>query len=73
MKPQHHIKKRSTLVQQTDGSVFKLNFFSRLQVLKLSIDTKSNILWKCFLMDAHINKNYKALFLKKFNYFKSGN
>lgn len=70
MKPKYHLKKNAIFVQSTDGSVYKLNVFSKLLVLKLSIDPKSNMLWKCTTVHKIINKNYKIIFLKKFNYLK---
>lgn len=65
MKQKYHIKKRQIFVQLTDGSVIKLSVFSKLLVLKLSIDIKSNVLWKLSLFSTN-NKNYKNLFLKRF-------
>jgi hypothetical protein len=65
MKSKYHLIKNKVYVQLTDGSVFKINTFSKNVVLKLNFDTKSNILWKAPLQSI-INKNYKHFFIKKF-------
>lgn len=70
MKPQYHLLKQKVRVQLTDGSVFFLNMFSGVSILKLNLDPKSHHLWK-ERTNVGINKSFVALFMKKFNFFIS--
>lgn len=65
MKCQVHLKRRKTYVQFTDGSISKLQIFSKESILKCNIDPKSHPLWKSFTNKA-IDRNYKKTFVKKF-------
>jgi ribosomal protein L31 len=67
MKPQYHLLKQQKRIQLTDGSIFFLDIFSEISVLKLSVDPKSHVLWK-EKSNFEINKNSMAVFLKKFNF-----
>ena len=69
MKSKYHLKKDKSWIQLTDGSILKLNVFSKSTRLKLNVDTKSHSLWKEVNMII-LNKDYKKLFLKKFNFLK---
>nr|YP_009476614.1 ribosomal protein L31 [Chroomonas placoidea]AVM81107.1 ribosomal protein L31 [Chroomonas placoidea] len=69
MKSKFHFKKNKIWAQLTDGSIVNLNVFSKSTKLKLNVDIKSHCLWKennTFI----VNKDYKEIFLKKFNFFK---
>jgi hypothetical protein len=69
MKSKYHLIKNKVYVQLTDGSVFKLNIFSKIIRLKLNLDPKSHILWKN-IVENSANKNYRNSFMKKF-FFKN--
>lgn len=69
MKTKYHLKKNKSWVQLTDGSIFRLNVFSKSIKLKLNVDTKSHSLWK-ETNTIILSKDYKKLFLKKFNFLK---
>ena len=67
MKSQYHLLKQQKRIQLTDGSIFFLDIFSEILVLKLSVDPKSHVLWK-EKSNFEINKNSMTVFLKKFNF-----
>lgn len=69
MKSKYHLKKDKILVQLTDGSILRLDVFSKSTKLKLNVDLKSHALWK-ENTTIILNKDYKKIFLKKFNFFK---
>jgi ribosomal protein L31 len=68
MKSQYHLLKQKKRIQLTDGSIFFLDIFSEVSILKLSLDPKSHILWK-EKSNFEISKNSVSLFMKKFNFF----
>jgi ribosomal protein L31 len=69
MKSKYHLNKTNVWVQLTDGSIFRLNMFSKNTKIKLSIDPKSHLFWKENL-NVILDHNYKTSFLKKFNFSK---
>lgn len=68
MKSQYHLLKQKKRIQLTDGSIFFLDIFSEVSILKLSLDPKSHFLWK-EKSNFEISKNSVSLFMKKFNFF----
>lgn len=68
MKSQYHLLKQKKRIQLTDGSIFFLDIFSDVSILKLSLDPKSHFLWK-EKSNFEISKNSVSLFMKKFNFF----
>lgn len=70
MKSRYHLNKTKVWIQLTDGSIFKLNMFSKNTKIKLNTDPKSHILWKENI-NIILDYNYRTTFLKKFNFSKN--
>jgi ribosomal protein L31 len=65
MKSKFHFIKKKVYVQSTDGSIIKLNIFSKISVLKLNIDIKSHLLWKVYRENIS-TENFVKNFMKKY-------